>query len=97
MTEITEYQYYQLLDDNAKLQARIAELESPWIPVSERLPEIGSRFLIYDNYCRGKSDDTGHCTQLGRMSKSWGIAHSGMNGECPTITHWMPLPQPPED
>lgn len=77
----------------------IAELESErpaWVSVEDRLPEVGSHFIVYDTYYIGRDDDV--CpVKMGRMTKSWGIAPEGMNGVCDTITHWMPLPSPPED
>lgn len=70
--------------------ARLAELEAErrWIPVSERLPEIGftglcqvagngyviARYAPYDSEGGWTSDEIGYCF----------------------VTHWMPLPPPPE-
>jgi len=69
---------------------------NPWVSVEDRLPEVGGRFLIYDTFYVNKRDDTGHCIVMGRMSNSWGIAPNGFNGECPTVTHWMKLPEQPQ-
>ena len=66
---------------------------SEWISVKDRLPEVGSDFLVYDTYYKRRGDDP--CVQRGRMTISWGIATIGENGENDTITHWMPLPYPP--
>lgn len=75
------------------LQLRIAELEAAqrWIPVSEGLPEIGVRVLFYNNFIKN-------------IHKGWysgdewtsdiGIFYNG--DKLKRITHWMPLPNPPE-
>jgi len=65
-----------------------------WIPVTERLPEVGSNFLVYDTYHKAREDF--ELIQMGRMTKSWGISCVGQNSGNKTITHWMPLPEPPE-
>jgi hypothetical protein len=71
-----------------------AELDRyKWIPVSERLPEIGADFLVYDAFYEPREDF--QCIRFGRMTKSWGISSQGANYAAPTITHWMPLPSPP--
>ena len=75
------------------LNARIAELEAAqrWIPASERLPQIGVRVLFYNNF-------------ITNIHKGWfsgdewtsdiGIFYNG--DKLKRITHWMPLPEPPE-
>ena len=77
----------------AELLDRIAELEAAqrWIPVSERLPQIGVRVLFYNNF-------------ITNIHKGWfsgdewtsdiGIFYNG--DKLKRITHWMPLPEPPE-
>ena len=80
-----------------QLQSELAALKESqrWVPVGERLPEIGSNFLVYDKYYAGHEDFS--CIRFGRMSKSWGIAAQGENGANDTITHWKPPPTPPVD
>jgi len=82
------------------LMRRVRELESEnarlkdaqrWIPVSERLPEIGVRVLFYNNFIKN-------------IHKGWysgdewtsdiGIFYNG--DKLKRITHWMPLPSAPE-
>jgi hypothetical protein len=85
------------------LNARIAELEAAqrWIPVSERLPEVGKVVHVID-----MNDTGGHLCNLYETAmlvevsgnKRFGfIGHSGWDTS--DVTHWMyamPLPQPPE-
>lgn len=63
-----------------------------WIPVSERLPELNTKVL-----CCG--------IKGGRFIAeltTWGIEKhltwDKRDGKgCPTVTHWMPLPEPPKE
>jgi len=71
------------------LQARIAELEAQlrWIPVSERLPEENGQYLIFWECKHGKGIEIdAYSTSLG-----WHDVYSDLH------THWMPLPNLPED
>ena len=62
-----------------------------WIPVTERLPEVGKKVLVHTNggkvlisslrKCFLKDDDLGFVT--------W-------SAYTKPVTHWMPLPEPPE-
>ena len=80
---------------NAKLQSRIAELEAAqrWIPVSERLPEDRATVLVaFKNREILTATYYKHYEGFGGVENYWHIEgwHSG------NVTHWMPLPQPPE-
>lgn len=65
-----------------------------WIPCSERLPEKTGYYLVcdvtaeYDNI-RGRQDVSKYV--IGRHGGHWYGAICGKY-----ITHWMPLPEPPE-
>ena len=72
---------------------RIAELEAErrWIPVSERLPQIGVRVLFYNNFIKN--------VHKGWFSGDEWVSEIGVfyNGDkLKRITHWMPLPKFPE-
>jgi len=73
------------------LNARIAELEAErrWIPVSERLPEKGNLVIGITDYCGYVFfeivDDDGQGIVLHPYRRCQG-----------KVTHWMPLPEPPE-
>ena len=95
--------YIYELNENIKLTARIAKLEAErrWIPVSERLPEVGKVVHVID-----MNDIGGHLCNLYETAvlvevsgnKRFGfIGHSGWDTS--DVTHWMyamPLPTPPE-
>ena len=75
------------------LETYIAELEAAqrWIPVSERLPEIGVRVLFYNNFIKN--------IHKGWYSGDEWVSEIGVfyNGDkLKRITHWMPLPKFPE-
>lgn len=57
-----------------------------WIPISERLPEIGRNCLVR---ITGVGTDIAYYEEVG----VWRIYDVKWGGE---VTHWMPLPQPPK-
>ena len=75
---------------------------SEWIPVSERLPEpinqtsganIKNTYLVarYEN-CNPKGYFYGY-----QLARYWKSGWSGIDGSYGlSVTHWMPLPKPPE-
>ena len=85
----------ELQNDNAALNGtvsnlieQIAELSKPrWIPVTERLPEDGQWVLVW-----------GHGQKIPimmfRESGAWIDDQFEFHT---TVTHWMPLPEPPKE
>lgn len=64
---------------------RLTDVESKWIPVTERLPKPFEIVLVYDR--TGKSINWAYMTE----HREWVgaiVAH--------IVTHWMPLPEPPK-
>lgn len=60
-----------------------------WISVKERLPKDFDQALVYDG---------DKCYPIGICHKGEsGIWYSDMAYGMGTITHWMPLPEPPEE
>jgi len=57
-----------------------------WISVEERLPERGTRCLIYA--AQGKA----HYTSIANFNGYFGL--SGRRAYW-KVTHWMPIPEPP--
>ena len=78
-------------DLNALCDAALAGLEQ-WIPVGERLPERGALVCVWcSSYYQGK----GGLDQamLGVGDGEWRNLRFRQSLD---VTHWMPLPQPPE-
>lgn len=65
---------------------------SKWIPVTERLPEHCVTVLSYDgrHYRNVKTDSYDHCFEC------WLSDMDNILDES-TVTHWMPLPEPPKE
>ena len=88
--ELEHIAYLQTLEIQ-KLTARIAELEAAqrWIPVGERLPELDQDVLAIVD------DDI----VIGSFGQGWDGEISFDRDEVGStryVTHWMPLPEPPE-
>ena len=59
-----------------------------WISVKDRLPEPPAQCLVFsDKARRPRGMETATYTNLGWMTAAY----------FPEITHWMPLPEPPEE
>ena len=61
-----------------------------WISVKERLPEDGQDVLA----CVNGQVLISYVHGMKGFSNEWGLAE---NGETIWPSHWMPLPEPPED
>ena len=62
-----------------------------WISVEERLPELHTKVL-----CCGKKGGR-FIAELDTWGKEEHLCWDKKNGRgCPTVTHWMPLPEPPK-
>ena len=76
-----------------KRMARMREIieEEPtvggWISVKERMPEPPAQCLVYSDKRRPRGMETATYTEFGWMTAAY----------FPEITHWMPLPEPPEE
>lgn len=77
---------------NKKLQAIATELQSKsqWVSVTERMPEDYIRVLTNDG--RGNTHIFSHSKAL---RFPFGIGPN--NHRYYQVTHWMPLPEPPEE
>jgi hypothetical protein len=90
-------EHYQWDECINGLKSKVTRLQSEldaerekhrWIPVEERLPDEGKDVIVGGrNFTGCMSLDYGGTT-LWRNSVGWLYAD---------ITHWQPLPQPPED
>ena len=68
----------------AKDWQEVLENQSPWISVSDRLPEVEIDILIFD----GKDLYIGYLRGNKFLSDNEYLYSSN-------VTHWMPLPEPP--
>ena len=62
-----------------------------WISVEDRLPETKSNVLVH--YVHSYSQDDG-CYALGIVF--YNGVRFGLDDTAYRITHWMPLPEPPQ-
>ncbi len=63
---------------------------SGWVPVAERLPEIGQGVVLLGMYADGETRFYHPCTFADAVRRQFGDAWDD-------ITHWMPLPPPPSE
>lgn len=72
-----------------------------WIPVSERLPndEKDGETVLAVVFGKPHENITLHCALMtaGYFSGEGWVVNEYPEWENPTITHWMPLPEPPEE
>lgn len=69
-----------------------------WIPVSERLPEVGKNVLMYFKK-EGGTIVSGYFAYMEEETPIWNAYTDGgwyTDCECKP-THWMPLPEPPKE
>ncbi|MGX8702904.1 MAG: DUF551 domain-containing protein [bacterium] len=68
-----------------------------WIPVTERLPEETDHYLVHIE-CKCDGELMSKWTQVAWFCKKFYWEHSyGTEFFKETVTHWMPLPEPPEE
>ena len=83
--------------DNLAAEVERLRVERRWIPVEERLPKKDGYYLTYRPGCAPEDRTVSlyFFATEGTWEGSYFVA-SGLN--CPTlkVTHWQPLPAPPE-
>ena len=65
--------------------------ETRWIPVSERLPDDRTSILVYHNIS-GLTDEAWFYKHIRHPLHEYDIDDQYWSD----VTHWMPLPEPPE-
>ena len=81
--EITLGEYEKMIEP---LEREIAE----WIPVSERLPEVETDVLVYNDAGGMPTVDVDSMGHYEYVDASFWY-------RCQNVTHWMPLPEPPKE
>lgn len=85
----------QLREAAALVTKKSAELlERRWIPVTERLPEDHGDVLVIAYWNERWSVYMGWCVP---ESAKWRIYVGIWDRNDVAVTHWMPLPEPPEE
>lgn len=87
--------YKRLLLENRNLKERIAELEAAqtrWVMASERLPDKNDTVLVFS---ANESDSSPAIAVFYDCNWTEWIVNSRFL-KSSDVTHWMPLPQPPE-
>lgn len=72
---------------------RLKEIMPRWIPVTERLPEEGEDVLVF-GYWHEKFQPL-MCYLSPHRKGEWFTTVAGQ--QVYTVTHWMPLPEPPKE
>lgn len=84
---------YPLLGEAADAIELLQKTQQPrWIPVSERLPELGDIVLLTD----GMDVGDGYLTHYDFDKSEAMFSSPFADLESKDITHWMPLPTPPK-
>ena len=90
------YLEQELATELLQARQRIRDLEEQqrWIPVSERLPEVDKRVEIFGGF-----EQTTHIGHYREHAKQWDSEDGGYwhGKNFGLITHWRPLPEPPEE
>lgn len=87
----------ELCDALEKAEAQLAAYR--WIPVTERLPDVEADEVLLTD---GESCYTGFWREDAKawdnVNQGWVRCGTNEGGYpiAPTITHWMPLPEPPK-
>lgn len=89
-----------LITNGVRLETKQAtetsdEKTSEWIPVSERLPEIRKKVLILHKFGPTIGEYRGYDICPGKKQFYW-CGTKGSKDTLKTVTHWMPLPEPPK-
>ena len=83
--------------EQRELESYLKVLESPWISVKERLPELRTDVLVY----RKNLWSMGGYIAVDRMYVRQEDDEPMWSGDDVTwmskVTHWMPLPEPPKE
>lgn len=83
----------KVMKNNALILLEKEEEQPKWIPVEDRLPDKEGRYLVCDG-----GDVLEACFSLtGQLRRpEWSTTDCYESEDLDHVTHWMPLPNPPE-
>ena len=84
-----------------KLPAEDVVPVARWIPVGEKLPEIGAAVLVIASGWPKLRKELRGAVEIATLyaikpRPDW-MLEAWPDWACPEVTHWMPLPDPPEN
>ena len=88
------------LCESVELVRKLRERVPRWISVTERLPEPYTHVLVFCKFNASKRSVNQYWETIGKCNRDDnGKRYWALYGEALfwTITHWMPLPQPPKE
>lgn len=89
---LKDYECTEMSPGDIKTMAITAiQNQFAWIPVTERLPELGERVLCTD----GVAVFEQYRVDISCVYGMWD--RFGMKSPMQEVTHWMPLPEPPKE
>ena len=65
-----------------------------WIKCSERMPDDSGDVTVYS---KSKKVCNGYWFGWTGEEKNWYLACGEFEGPCGDVTHWQPLPEPPQE
>ena len=93
LVELLDRFVYDELYSNGDIAAKLIAdgvTVQEWIPVTERLPELGERVICTDGYAVFEQYRVGLSCVYGMWDRG------GLKSPMQVVTHWMPMPQPPK-
>ena len=82
-----------ILVDGKTISEWIEQLKAVrWISVKDRLPEPDTKVLVY-----GRNEYGVYCITCHYSAHRKWLYHNRTTADGKTITHWMPLPEPPKE
>ena len=67
---------------------------SEWISVKDGFPKLGTKVLAHEQNGNIQTVNVVHVSSDGN---SWRIQYWNFHGANIIVTHWMPLPDPPQE
>ena len=79
---------------DARAAHAVAQIKARWVSVKDRLPEKNTEVLIF--FKDGGLAATGQYTGSHLDHEGWCYPAENVDDDPPTVSHWMPLPEPPK-